>query len=114
MCPICGKPSRSAVAPGVPMACHWYMTQERPAASVPATWLCVVLAQPAQARSGQARASARQTAWTISWPTKTVFMVIGAGGRAFTIVPSGATISTQRYVPSLRGISVSKNAEIAR
>ena len=25
-CPICANPSRSAVAPGVPMACHWYIT----------------------------------------------------------------------------------------
>ena len=36
-------------------------------------------------------------------------MVSGAGGSAFTTVPGGATIETQRKVPSLRGRSLSKN-----
>ena len=94
--PICAKPSRSAVAPGVPMACHWYITQVVPSSRRPATWPCMVLDHAAQARSGSAWASACQVAITISCATYTVFIVIGAGGRAFTMLPSGAMIVTGR------------------
>ena len=40
-------------------------------------------------------------------------LVIGAGGRAFTSVPSGATIPTARKLPSLRGMSASKKLHSA-
>ena len=45
----------------------------------------------------------------ISCAGNTVHIVSGAGGRALTTVPSGAMISTERNVPSLRGRSASKN-----
>ena len=66
-------------------------------------------AQPAQARSGDAAPSAFQQAWMISWATNTVHMVVAAPSVAFTMLPSGATISKARKVPSLRGMSGSKN-----
>src|SRR5216684_1273851 len=49
----------------------------------------------------------------ISCATNTVFMVIGAGERAFTKVPSGSRISTLRKAPSFLGRSGSKNAASA-
>ena len=67
------------------------------------------LAQPAQARSGDATPSAFQQAWMISWAMNTVHMVVAAPSVAFTMLPSGATISIARNVPSLRGMSGSKN-----
>ena len=70
---------------------------------------CTAFDQPAEARSGSAWPSAFHIAWMISWATNTVFMVMGAGARAFTSVPSGRRISTLRKVPSLRGRSGSKN-----
>ena len=66
-------------------------------------------AQPAQARSGAAWFSARQTAWMISWATNTVSMVVAAPSVAFTMLPFGARISIVEKVPSLRGIAGSKN-----
>ena len=45
----------------------------------------------------------------ISCATNTVFMVIGAGVRAFTSVPSGKRILTLRNAPSFFGRSGSKN-----
>ena len=56
----------------------------------PAVTACTAFDQPAEARSGSAWPSAFHIAWMISCATNTVFMVIGAGGRAFTSVPSGA------------------------
>ena len=74
---------------------------------------CTDLPHPAQLRSGSARPSAFQMACTISCATNTVFMVIAAGGRALTMVPAGASMVTQRKVPSLRGMSGSKNVDSA-
>ena len=45
---------------------------------------------------------------------KTVFIVIGAGGRAFTMVPSGARMVIGRNAPSFFGISPPRKASIAR
>ena len=70
---------------------------------------CTAFDQPAEARSGSAWPSAFHSAWMISWATNTVFMVIGAGARAFTSVPSGRRISTLRKAPSFLGRSGSKN-----
>ena len=67
------------------------------------------LPHPAQPRAGSASLRARHTAWIISTAGAIVFMVIGAGGRGFTNVPSGAIMSTARNVPSLPGNVGDKN-----
>ena len=47
-------------------------------------------------------------ACTMWWAMKTVFMVMGAGGRGLTALPSGMTSAMERKLPSLRGSSASK------
>ena len=89
------------------------MTKVRPSGQVPEVTGAPGLPQPAQLRVGSALPSASQQALMISQAGAIVFMVIGAGGRGFRMLPSGATISTERKVPSLRGMSAPRNDDSA-
>src|SRR5437868_10637263 len=102
--PIWLKPSRLAAAPAPDAAPQLYITQVEPRASTPAVTGKAFLPQPASARSGAAWPSAHQIMCMISWAGKTVHMVKGAGGFAFTTVPLGALIVRHLKVPSLRGM----------
>ncbi len=55
-------------------------------------------------RSGSARASAPSTVSTMRCEVSTLPAATAAGGRAFTTVPGGATISSGRNAPSFTGI----------
>src|SRR3546814_9091577 len=90
------------------------MTKVLPSGQVPDVTGAPGLPQPAQLRPGSACPNACQQAWMISQAGAIVFIVIGAGGRGFRMLPSGATISTERNVPSLRGRSAPKKEERER
>src|SRR5262249_33186484 len=87
---------------------QWYITKVLPSAVVPAEIGNELAPHPAQLRAGSASPRASQHASMISQAGNTVHIVSAAGGRGFTIVPSGATMRTLRNAPSLRGLSGSK------
>src|SRR5690606_3668453 len=111
--PCCGKPSRLSPAPPADWAAQWYMTHVRPSGHAPEVTGAPGFPRPAQLRPGAAWPRACQQAWMISRAGAMVFIVIGAGGRGLRMLPSGATISTERNVPSLRGMSAPKKEESA-
>src|SRR5258708_34878811 len=111
--PCWGKPSRPFTAPPPEEPAQWYITKVAPKSAAPDEIGKELAPQPAQARSGSAFPSASQHASMISHAGKTVHMVSGAGGSAFTSDPSGAMIRTLWNEPSLRGSAGSKNDDSA-
>src|ERR1700709_903244 len=109
-----GNPSRPRTAPAAGAPCPGYITKVSPPAALPEVTQCSDLPHPAQARIGSQAASAFQQACTILVAGNTVFIVIGAGAFALTMVPSGAVIVMGRNAPSFFGRCGARNATTAR